>query len=568
MISSSQTIASPILHNTGRFRTAIDQLSRHQRWGLAGILAGKISLGLLDLFMAILLYRFFLLLQGSSRAITLPPLGVSLNLTWLALIVLIGFLIRMIGEAAVIRWTNVYRQRLYTDFSRQLTAAYMQMSWVSYVNRNKSDLIKCCLTTAQDGAYAYQLITEQVAAAVVVGILAAGCFFMSFVPSLTIILFLCGLLLIHRIWFRKQLQKITRARENILRRLYGGFSELFSSAKEIRVYNNVEYFEKNLLEANTKFCESNEKLSSFPQISRCFIEQGAMIAFTLMTIVIYQQHVNTQYLISMLVFYFVLVRRMLPAVSQMFMAMGQLDGAFNNIDVVTKELADARAQRQQSRIEFKPGTGKILELDSVSFSYPTGTAVTQNMSFSVSPGEIVVCRGISGEGKTTLLNLIAGLLHSNAGKICVDRSKIAYVPQEVVLLDDSIRANVVFGRSGITDDDVNAALETACLAKFISELPQGLDTTVGDNGNLLSGGQRQRLGIARAVVCQPKLLLLDEATSALDIENEKQILRNLSVVMSEGAILFVTHRKHSVLQTERAFRIDHGRFSSEIEVFT
>jgi ABC-type multidrug transport system fused ATPase/permease subunit len=567
MTPSSETITPSHHRGSGRLSSALRQLDRRQRCGLAGILVGKVMLGVMDLFMAILLYRFFLLLQGNGNAIRMPLSHISLNLSWLAWIVLVGFVVRMIGEVGVIRWTNGYRQRLYASFLMNLTRSYLQMNWTDYVKRSRSDLIKCCLTTAQDGAYAYQLITEQMAAAAVVGILTAGCFVMSIVPSLAIMLFLCGLLLIRRTWLRERLRTITSEREVILRKLYLGVSEMFSSAQEIRVYKNAGFFEARLVEDNHRFCDSNEKLSSFPQISRSFIEQGAMIAFTLTTIVVYRQHINTQYLISMLVFYFVLVRRMLPAVSQLFMALGQLDGAFHNIDVVRIELSNAREQRQQTLDELMPAASNILELDNVSFGYQADAPIVRDISFTLGPGEILVCRGVSGGGKTTLLNLVAGLLYADEGTICVDRSSIAYVPQEIVLLDGDFRANVVFGRRGITDDEVNAALEISCLHDAIARLPQGLDTPIGDNGNLFSGGQRQRLGIARAIVGHPKLLLLDEATSALDVENEAQVLGNLRAAMSDGAILFVTHRKHAVLHADRAFRLEHGRFLSEVDAF-
>jgi ABC-type multidrug transport system fused ATPase/permease subunit len=552
---------------SGRICSALRQLDLRQQFGLAGILFGKIMLGVIDLSMAILLYHFFLSLQGNGRALQLPFTNISLNLPWLAFTVLVGFLARMVGEVAVIRWTNTYRQRLYASFLMDLTNGFLQMTWTAYVKRNRSDLVKCCLTTAQDGAYAYELITEQLAAAVVVGILIAGCFVMSIVPTLTIILFLCGLLLIHRRWLQKRLRKLTKVREGILRKLYLGVSEMFASAQEIRVYNNIDFFQKKLAADNDRFCESNEKLGSYPQISRSIIEQGTMIAFTLTTIVIYRQHINTQYLISMLVFYFVLVRRMLPAASQLFMAIGQLDGAFHNIDVVREELLNARTQKKQTAYELIPAANNLLELHNVSFSYDPDAPIVRGMTFSIGRGEIVVCRGLSGGGKTTLLNLVVGLLHAETGTICVDRSSIAYVPQDIVLLDGDIRANVVFGRKEITDDAVNAALEIACLQNVVACLPLGLDTPIGDNGNLFSGGQRQRLGIARAIVDRPKLLLLDEATSALDLENEAHVLSNLRAAMSEGAILFVTHRKHPLLHADRTFRIERGHFSPEIESF-
>jgi ABC-type multidrug transport system fused ATPase/permease subunit len=122
-------------------------------------------------------------------------------------------------------------------------------------------------------------------------------------------------------------------------------------------------------------------------------------------------------------------------------------------------------------------------------------------------------------------------------------------------MDDTVRANILFGFHDVSEDRISAALDVAQLLDFVNGLPMGLDTRVGDNGVLFSGGQRQRLVIARAVLRRPQLLLLDEATSSLDLENEQQVLTRLRHVMVEGAIVFVTHRAHTVFQTARVVSV-------------
>ena len=152
--------------------------------------------------------------------------------------------------------------------------------------------------------------------------------------------------------------------------------------------------------------------------------------------------------------------------------------------------------------------------------------------------------------------MIAGLLLPDSGTVRIDRSSVAYVPQEVVLLDDSIRNNVLFGLTGVTDQELMRALAAASLEEFVVTAPLGLDTGVGDNGVLLSGGQRQRIGLARAILRGARLLLLDEATSALDEVNEARVLANLRA--SGVAVLLVTHRVQREMVGQRVLRLEGG----------
>jgi len=171
-------------------------------------------------------------------------------------------------------------------------------------------------------------------------------------------------------------------------------------------------------------------------------------------------------------------------------------------------------------------------------------------------GEVVVLHGDSGSGKSSLMNLIAGVLQPASGVVRVDRASVAYVPQDVALLDDSIRNNLLFGLSARNDAELMNALAVANLAEFVAAQPQGLDTGVGDNGILFSGGQRQRLGLARAILRGASLLLLDESTSALDEDNESQVLDNLSA--SGVAVLLATHRALKQGFAQRVFRLHKG----------
>ena len=172
-------------------------------------------------------------------------------------------------------------------------------------------------------------------------------------------------------------------------------------------------------------------------------------------------------------------------------------------------------------------------------------------------------RGVSGSGKTSLLNLIAGVSQPATGSVHVDRASVAYVPQEIALLDDSIRNNLLFGIAKKNDAELMSALAAANLEEFVAAQPLGLQTRVGDSGILFSGGQRQRLGLARAILRGATLLLLDEATSALDEENEGQVLENLAT--AGVAVVLASHRVHKQFCDHRVFWIQEGRLIEELQ---
>jgi ABC-type bacteriocin/lantibiotic exporter with double-glycine peptidase domain len=201
-----------------------------------------------------------------------------------------------------------------------------------------------------------------------------------------------------------------------------------------------------------------------------------------------------------------------------------------------------------------PDGDAVIELDRVSFWFDHRTPILRNLSLRQRKGETIVLHGVSGSGKSSLLNLIAGVLQPSIGVVRVDHARIAYVPQEIALLDDSIRNNLLFGLPERSDSELMNALAVAKLDELVVTQPMGLETRVGDNGILFSGGQRQRLGIARAILRGVTLLLLDEATSALDEDNEWQVLEGLNT--SGMAVLMVTHRANTQVFADRVFRLE------------
>jgi ATP-binding cassette subfamily B protein len=257
-----------------------------------------------------------------------------------------------------------------------------------------------------------------------------------------------------------------------------------------------------------------------------------------------------------LVFYFALSRRLLPLISQIFFIVGQMEGSYDNVVRVDSELRDGLLNKNPIRPLLLPGEGFVLELNRMNYSFRQDVPILQELSLHLRKGETMVLRGVSGSGKSSLLNVLAGVSQSTSGAVRVDRGRIAYVLQEIPLLDDTIRNNLLFGLTNRSDEELMNALVAAKLEGLVAAPPLGLETALGDNRILFSGGERQRLGVGRAIVRCATLLLLDEATSALDEENERQLLDNLRA--SGIATIVVTHRTHAQPVAQRQVLLEQG----------
>jgi len=235
------------------------------------------------------------------------------------------------------------------------------------------------------------------------------------------------------------------------------------------------------------------------------------------------------------------------------------------------ELLDTPAEVDSATGNFPRAIGE-LRFDDVSFSYPgQAEAALSHFSLDVHPGQTVALVGASGSGKTTLVNLIARFFEPGSGRILLDgasldslplahlRQQLGWVGQQVVLFDDSIAANIAYGRPDVPEADIIAAARAAHAMEFIDKLPDGLATRVGANGSQLSGGQRQRIAIARAFLRNAPILLLDEATSALDNESERAVKDALVELRRNRTVIVIAHRLSTIRDADRIVVMERGR---------
>ena len=278
--------------------------------------------------------------------------------------------------------------------------------------------------------------------------------------------------------------------------------------------------------------------------------------------------------------------RLIPSANRIVTSFTLLRFGGNGLDTISSEMRNdfgfaeiiENKDEQGSAAEFCDR----IEVEDVTFSHENAsTPALTNVSFVIERNTSTGIVGPSGSGKSTLVDLLLGLLEPQKGEILVDgknihkgirswQNQIGYVPQHIFLYDDSLRRNVAFGIpvNLIDDGRVREVLKLANLGEFVDDLPQGLDTEVGERGVRLSGGQRQRIGIARALYRDPQILVFDEATSALDYESEERVMETIRGIQGERTVIIVAHRLSTVAQCDQLLRIENGHLEAEAKLET
>ncbi len=220
-------------------------------------------------------------------------------------------------------------------------------------------------------------------------------------------------------------------------------------------------------------------------------------------------------------------------------------------------------------------TNATLEFKNISFVYPDGTQALKNLSAKIEGGRKVGLVGISGSGKTTFLNLIPRFFNLEHGQILVDgqninninlnslRKEISLVSQDVILFDDTIKSNILYGNSSASDEEIVAACKFAAAQDFIEKLPKKYETIIGENGIKLSGGQKQRLSIARAILKNSSIILLDEATSSLDSDSETVIQKAIENLTKNKTTIIIAHRLSTIMNCDKILVFDNGQIICE-----
>lgn len=455
--------------------------------------------------------------------------------------------------------------------------AYMHQNYLFHVSKNVAELQRN-VTEDVNGFYTAVLSTLQLIAETSVCVVLVLYLMKTDIVTTLVVAALIGVFtLLVGVISKKVLVKKGRVNRELCIQLNKWILQSFSGIKEIKVMNRENFFLKNYDSTYHKFTIIQRQQSMLTFISRPVMET-VCICGLLMTVVIKlgAQRADVTSFIPTLSVFAVAAFRMLPSFNRIsgYISMIMFDKP--SIDVLYEDLVEIEEMRKKQEKEpegsTKLGMKSGIVLNQVSFKYPENEKwVLKDLNMEIVPNSSIALIGASGAGKTTLADVILGILEPQEGKIYVDNQDISenmsawhrsigYIPQTIYLMDDTIRANIAFGVSKEQIDDVamQKALKEAKLDEFVNNLPEGLDTIVGDRGVKLSGGQRQRIGIARALYQQPEILILDEATSALDNETEKEVMEAIDSLHGNRTLIIIAHRLSTIKNCDVIYEVANG----------
>jgi ATP-binding cassette subfamily C protein len=490
-----------------------------------------------------------------------------------------------IGLFALIVFKNVYFYgvlRLQMSFgfgqaaqiAERLFQRYLAAPYTLHVERNSADLINTVddaadIVLAETLVHAVQLVTELAAVAGIVLLM------LVIEPKLTLLLgiVLGGASVAMASLLRRDMRRLGKNNVRLRAERLQCLQQSFASIKEIKVLGREAYFRRAFHAIRAEHARNQARFRVRLQMPRPVLEIVVAGGVVLAVVVLLLEGRATTDIIGALALFAMAAFRVLPSANRIVYAYHQMTNSAPAIETVARDLLGTRKEYNPPAVATLPMSfTNSIELRDVSLSYADRSAsVLKHISLRIGRGEAIGLVGASGAGKTTLVDVLLGLLPPDQGAVLVDGSDIAfalpswrriigYVPQFISLIDDTLRNNVAFGLDAVEIDDLRIwqVLEFAQLRDFVQSLPDGLDTMLGERGVRLSGGQRQRIGIARALYHDPDVLILDEATSALDNESEREITKAIEALLGEKTLVVVAHRLSTVKRCDRLVLLSNG----------
>ena len=499
----------------------------------------------------------------------------------------------MVGLVVVFALKNIFlffQQKVQLKFvytnqfatSRRMMINFMQRPYEYYLNADTS-VIQRNITSDVNNMYGLilallQLVSESIVFVCLVAISLVSDVWM----CITVTALLVVVLLIIKCILKPIMRKSGEENQDFYSGLYKWIEQSVMGIKEIKIARREHYFINEYAKCGAGYVSAVQRYNLYNATPRLLIETVAiagMILYMMMMLLHGTGVVNFMPQITLLG---VVAMRLIPCANRInnhLTSISYFEPFFMGVsDNLQEEIRDESIDYNEETYRRKRNVEKLeikdkIELKQITYKYPnTEVLIFDRADMEIPIGKSVGIVGSSGAGKTTVVDIMLGLLRLQSGEILADGvevrdhydswlKNIGYIPQSIFMIDSSIRKNVAFGYADedIDDDKVWEALKEAQLDEFVKSLPEGLDTGIGERGIRISGGQRQRIGIARALFEDPEVLVLDEATSALDGETEAAIMESINRLHGRKTLVIIAHRLQTIEKCDMVYRIEKGK---------
>ena len=403
--------------------------------------------------------------------------------------------------------------------------------------------------------------------------------------SLFIVIIFLGMTLIITKVLKPRLNRIGHQNQNIQSRIAKWRIQSIYGLKDVKVLHREEFFVRNYYESGAIGANVARNYAVLNNTPRLLIETIFMAAMLIFIMLYILNGGDISVLAPQLTAFAVAAVRIMPGTNRINTYLSEIAYSQPCLDYLYENLNESMKMDVNGSVTGLTGEKKAelpkmelhdrIVLDHITYAYPnTSKNIFTDAHMEVKKGQSVGIMGPSGAGKSTIVDILLGLLHAQEGTITCDGvsifdnysswlAKIGYIPQAIYLIDESIRDNIAFGidEDKIDDNRIWEVLEEAQLKEFVEELPEGLDTTIGDRGVRISGGQRQRLGIARALYHDPEILVFDEATSALDTDTEKAVMDAVNSFHGRKTMVIIAHRLNTIAKCDVIYTVEDEKIT-------
>ncbi len=568
------------------YKRAIHVLGKGKIWGLLGILiltiigagAELCGVSMILPFVEAIMNPDFITGNEILNAIYVK-MGISTNgmIALIAMSLVVVYIIKNIYLVAMNNQIYKYTYRSQRDLACRMMQYYMSLPYIRLREQNSADLIRNITADSNRCFVVILNLLQMTSELLISGVLVVYLVITDPVITLLVVVLMCISMFVILKVIKKKVAVLGKQDRFFEAQMNKCVLEAFGGVKEVKITHSEKFFMDDYYFKSTRYAGLHRKCDVLGIIPKQVMEVVTIGSLMVSLTIRLLMGADPSSFIPVVSVFAVAAFRLLPSVNKIASYMNSISfhlASFNAIDASIDEMRQGN-EKYVEDTQNKPSVmmHDKFELKNLSFHYPDSDKnVIENIDLTLKKNESIALIGPSGAGKTTLADIILGVLSPQSGDMLVDgerindniynwQKRLGYIPQSIFLFDDNIRKNIAFGipEDEIDDDMVWKALEEAQLKTFVEELPDRLDTRIGERGARLSGGQKQRIGIARALYYNPDILVLDEATSALDNDTEKAVMESIEKLQGSKTMIIIAHRLTTVQHCDNIYEVKGGK---------